>query len=368
FVEDSEVANLIANGKNIFLLPNYQILTNAPALPKTGNIGSNERALLLVSNIPNSGIEIFNQMLVTSCGIFTRNQHFGYGTWSNWKNEIDEAKSIANNAEVTASDATSIASDATSIASDANAIANNAKSRVDMLSNATLCKWLGSKYEVMVTPIGYNPAVFSTLQFNFENSNPIDNPTIKIGDEICELLVNGNVITANRIINNESCFGYKIGSKVHLFGLDGQFATLEEALVGISKVTTITPAVLKQFAAIFEANLTAKLTAYVDNSVNSTEVVELFPQINGTISTTKPSGIGTAKSYNLSTTEILLDTFNYTLQNGILLAKNNYKFLAYFSNLSTSRITSIRVTYEVKNSLVFDKIFVLENNLSTYQL
>ncbi|MGL4485390.1 MAG: hypothetical protein ACRCUS_10590, partial [Anaerovoracaceae bacterium] len=46
----------------------------------------------------------------------------------------------------------------------------------------------------------------------------------------------------------------------------------------------------------------------------------------------------------------------------------NYKFLAYFSNLSTSRITSIRVTYEVKNSLVFDKIFVLENNLSTYQL
>ncbi len=105
--------------------------------------------------------------------------------------------------------------------------------------------------------------------------------------------------------------------------------------------------------------------AYIDKQIKEFETLELFINNDG-ISTSQPTSLGTSIPLNLTTTQQLWFSRNYTVEAQSLVDKNVYSLMLPFSSISTSRVTICRAIWKIFNDgitkVIFDKEFILPQN------
>lgn len=101
--------------------------------------------------------------------------------------------------------------------------------------------------------------------------------------------------------------------------------------------------------------------AYTDVQLKTLTPTELFFRPDGNMPPTKPVGTGTSVNYNLTTTEQLLFTQTFTVDEpGVLKANNVYDLRIALNGVATNKDTTLRVKYTLNDKRVFEFIKVLD--------
>lgn len=252
------------------------------------------------------------------------------------------------------------------------------KEQLSTLTQPTFFTWNNDEYVAVIVPPDFNNDIYQIMACAFLQSNPIDNPKIRIGDKTFTLKINDQFPLAGRISNEEICLIWFVRSEARIFALDPNRATIEETLLGVDKNKYITAETLKVVSDEIKSAILAASNevyqaaiAYTESRIsNYDEPILLYLHRDNTMDTIKPTGGSFILTKNLTTTEQLLVDFKYTItEDGVFSKDSKYDFSALFGSVSGSRDTYIRLDYSTAEGVnIINSTTLLDSDYSTQTL